>query len=69
MKLSLDPVDQALLAFRDSVDRLRQSGRLRALGIEEVERVFSLAFALHQLRTNLDDLAGRIAEHATFTKP
>jgi uncharacterized membrane protein YccC len=60
---SLESVDEALLAFRDSVDRLRQSGTLRELGIEEVERVFSLAFALQQLRGNLGELADRIAEY------
>lgn len=65
---SLDQVDQGLLAFRDAMDRLRQTGRLRTLGIEEVERVFSLAFALQQLRSDLDDLADRIAEHETFEK-
>ncbi len=61
---ALESVDNALLAFRDSMNRLRQSGRLRELGIEEVERVFSLAFALQQLRANLGDLGDRIAEHA-----
>jgi uncharacterized membrane protein YccC len=61
---SLQSVDQALLAFRDSMDRLRQSGVLRELGIEQVERLFSLAFAFEQLRGNLGDLADRIAEYA-----
>ena len=66
---SLDQVDQALMAFREAMDRLRQSGRLRGLGIEEVERAFSLAFAVQQLRADLGDLAGRIAEHATLANP
>jgi uncharacterized membrane protein YccC len=66
---SLESVDKALLAFRESMDRLRQVGTLRELGIEEVERVFSLAFALQQLRGNLGDLADRIAEHATSASP
>ena len=66
---SLDSVDKALLAFRDSMDRLRQSGTLRELAIEEVERVLSLAFALLQLRGNLGDLADRIAEHAKSASP
>jgi len=66
---SLDSVDKALLAFRDSMDRLRQSGTLRELAIEEVERVLSLAFALQQLRGNLGDLADRIAEHAKSASP
>jgi uncharacterized membrane protein YccC len=66
---SLDSVDKALLAFRDSMDRLRQSGTLRELDIEELERVLSLAFALQQLRGNLGDLADRIAEHAKSVSP
>ena len=51
------------------MDRLRQSGTLLSWGIEEVERVFSLAFALQQLRGNLGDLADRIAEHAKSASP
>jgi uncharacterized membrane protein YccC len=66
---SLDSVDKALLAFHDSMDQLRQSGTLRELAIEEVERVLSLAFALQQLRGNLGDLADRIAEHAKSASP
>jgi len=66
---SVESVDKALLAFRDSMDRLRQSGTLRELAIEEVERVLSLAFALQQLRGNLGDLADRIAEHAKSASP
>ena len=66
---SLESVDKALVAFRDSMDLLRQSGTLRELGIEEVERVFSLAFALQQLRGNLGDLADRIAELAKSASP
>jgi uncharacterized membrane protein YccC len=66
---SLESVDKTLLAFHDSMGRLRQAGTLRELGIEEVERVFSLAFALQQLRGNLGDLADRIAEHATSARP
>ncbi len=61
---SLESVHKALLAFRDSMDRLRQSGTLRDLGIDEVEQVFSLAFAVQQLRGDLGDLADRVAEHA-----
>jgi len=65
---SLESVDKALLAFRDSMDRLRQSGTLRDLGIDEVEQVFSLAFAVQQLRGDLGDLADRVAEHAKSSK-
>jgi uncharacterized membrane protein YccC len=66
---SLAPIDQALLAFRQAMDRLRRSGVLRELPIEEVERVFSLAFALQQLRGNLGELADWIAEHAEVRSP
>src|SRR5215510_11218543 len=66
---SLESVDKALQAVGDAMDRLRRSGTLRELGSEEVERVFSLAFALHQLRGNLSDLADRIAEHAPSASP
>jgi uncharacterized membrane protein YccC len=66
---SLEAVDKALLAFGDSMGRLRQSGTLRELAIEEVERVLSLAFALQQLHGNLGDLADRIAEHAKSASP
>jgi len=58
-------VDHAMLGFREAMDRLRQSGTLRQLTIEELERVLSLAFALQQLAIHLADLAERIAEHAT----
>jgi uncharacterized membrane protein YccC len=58
----LEPVDRALLTFRDSMDRLRASEVLQGLDIEGVERVFSLAFAVQQLRGNLGELADRVAE-------
>jgi len=61
----LDAVEAALRAFRDSMDRLRQSGTLRQLTIDDLERVLGLAFALQQLAPHLTDLAERIAEHAT----
>jgi uncharacterized membrane protein YccC len=61
---SLESVDKALLAFHDSMERLRQSGALRELSAEVVARVFGLAFALQQLRGDLGDLADRIMERA-----
>jgi hypothetical protein len=66
---SLESVDKALLAFRDSLDLLRQSGALRELGIEDVERIFTLAFALDQLHADLGDLADRIADRARCARP
>jgi len=60
---SLEPIDAALRAFRHDLAELRRSGALREVDIDGVERLFSLAFALQQLRANLDDLADRLAEH------
>ena len=65
---SLGPTDQALYAFRQAMDQLRRLGVLRELPIEGVERIFSLAFALQQLRGNLDDLAEWIAERADASR-
>jgi hypothetical protein len=65
---ALAVVDRALLGFRGAMDRLRESGTLRQLTIEELERVLSLAFALQQLAIHLADLAERIAERAV-TRP
>ena len=59
---SLEPVDRALLSFRDSMDRFRESEALQGLDIDGVERVFGLAFAVQQLRGNLGDFADRVAE-------
>jgi len=66
---SLAFVDKALREFQHSLDGLRQSGTLQRLDIDEVERIFGLAFALQQLRSNLGDLADRLAEHASPSRP
>ena len=66
---SLACVDKALLEFRHSLDGLRQSGTLRRLDTDEVERIFGLAFALQQLRSNLGDLADRLAEYTSPSSP
>ena len=65
---SLSSVDAARVAFRHALAGLRQSGALREVDIDGVERIFSLAFALQQLRAKLDDLADRRAEHASGTR-
>src|SRR5262249_48115669 len=66
---SLAAVDKALLAFRHSLDGLRQSGALRELHTEDVERLFSFPSALEQLRRTLGDLGDRLAERATRPRP
>ncbi|HEX3884342.1 MAG TPA: FUSC family protein [Stellaceae bacterium] len=52
------PVDTAFDAFQQAMADLRRDGTTRALSGEEVERVFGLSFALDQIRSNLEDLAG-----------
>jgi uncharacterized membrane protein YccC len=49
-------VDRAVLAFHQSLERLRQSGILRELSAEAIAPVFGLAFAIEQLRGDLGDL-------------
>ena len=43
---------------------LRREGLTRDLSDEEVSRIFTLGFALEQLRRNLRDLHNRVAELA-----
>jgi hypothetical protein len=59
-----DDIDAALRAYRSEIAALRQDGTLRALPAEAVGRVFTLGFALEQLRENAGDLADRAAEFA-----
>jgi uncharacterized membrane protein YccC len=44
---------------------LRASGRMRTLDVDDVGRIFSLAFALQGLHRDLADLADRVDELAT----
>jgi uncharacterized membrane protein YccC len=48
--------------FQQAIADLRRDGITRALSGEEVERVFGLSFALDQIRSNLDDLAGHTSD-------
>jgi uncharacterized membrane protein YccC len=58
----LAPALAPLAAFDEAMKALRQSGITRAMGGEEVARLFAFAFALGQLPQNLQDLADRCAE-------
>jgi len=57
-------LDKVTVTCRGSMDGLRESRAWSGLDIDDVERVFSLAFAVNQLSADLADLGDRIAEHA-----
>jgi uncharacterized membrane protein YccC len=61
---SATPAHAALAGFEESVEALRAEGVTRALSSDELERLFTLGFALDQLGRDLDDLAARAAERA-----
>ena len=58
----LDGVESALHSYAAAIDRVRQDGLTRCLPSEVTERFFALCFALEQLRHNLRDLKGCVAE-------
>jgi uncharacterized membrane protein YccC len=59
-----EPVSLAFDGFAAAVAALRRDRLTVDLPDVEAERIFGLSFGLEQLRRNLDDLAGRIAELA-----
>ena len=60
----LDGVESALHSYAAAIDTVRQEGLTRCLPSEVTERFFALCFALEQLRHNLRDLQGCVAEWA-----
>ena len=56
-------------AYKTALDRVRRQGLTRSLSVDEVGRLFGIAFALDQLRRDLDDLAERATELATGRGP
>ena len=54
----------ALHSYAAAIDTVRQEGLTRCLPNEVTERFFALCFALEQLRHNLRDLQGCVAEWA-----
>lgn len=58
---SLDGVGRTLDDYATAMAELRRQGVMRELSGEAAERVFGLAFALEQLRSNLGDLADRVS--------
>jgi uncharacterized membrane protein YccC len=60
----LAAVEAAVEGFAAEVAVLRREGVLRELPTEDVERFYTLSFALEQLRRNFDDLARCLTEFA-----
>jgi len=58
---SLDAVEQALANL---IEALRREGAMRKLCAEGIGRLFTLGFALEQLRQNFEDFRNRVAECA-----
>jgi uncharacterized membrane protein YccC len=59
---SLDAVTEAFAAYATAMSALRRAGLTRDLSDQEAARIFTLGFALEQLRRNLGDLHSRVAE-------
>src|SRR5581483_1847860 len=57
-----DRLDHAFAEFDAALVAIRRDGLARDLGVEDVERVFGLAFALEQIRRNLAEFAARAGE-------
>jgi uncharacterized membrane protein YccC len=55
----LAPVETAIAGFADAIVELRRAALTRSLSSEELSRLFTFAFALDQLRQNLQDLVDR----------
>ena len=58
----LDAVAPALDGYATEIAALRREGLTRGLPDDAVEQIFALAFALEQMRQNLNDLARCVAE-------
>ncbi len=59
---SLDAVTAAFAAYTAAMSGLRRAGLTRDLSDSEAARIFTLGFALDELRRNLGDLQSRVAE-------
>jgi uncharacterized membrane protein YccC len=59
---SITQAATAAAAYGAALQALRRDGIVRALPDEDVERVYGLAFALEQMRGNLEELAARARE-------
>lgn len=61
----LDAVAGALTEYDATMAALRSENLIVPLPAEDAERIFGLAFALQQMRRNLEELAGRVQEMST----
>jgi uncharacterized membrane protein YccC len=59
-----DTVTEAFAAYATAMSELRRAGLTRDLSDQEAARIFTLGFALEQLRRNLGDLQSRVADLA-----
>jgi uncharacterized membrane protein YccC len=60
----LDAVTEAFAAYAAAMSAVRRAGLTRDLSDQEAARIFTLGFALDQLRRNLGDMSSRVAEFA-----
>lgn len=63
-----EPIAEALADYDAAIADLRRDRLIVPLPAEDAERIFGLAFALQQLRRNLEELASRTAEMARERK-
>ena len=56
------PVEAAVKAYADEVEKVRGEGLTRGLPGDAIERFFALGFSLEQMRQNLTDLERVVAE-------
>jgi uncharacterized membrane protein YccC len=62
----LEPVVEALAEYDSAMAGLRRDRLIVPLPAEDAERIFGLAFALQQMRRNLEELAGRVRERSVL---
>jgi hypothetical protein len=62
-------VDAAFDDYAAEMARLCRQDLTRDLPVEAMERIFTLAFALEQLRRNFSDLGRCIADHSERRRP
>jgi hypothetical protein len=57
-------IDGALLLVDQSLGKLRSEGLTRALSIEQIQSLYTVAFAFAQFRRDLIELHARVGEQA-----
>jgi len=59
---ALELLDSAFDSLAEQLGGMRADGSFRGLDVETLERIFAMAFALEQLRRDLQDLSRRVNE-------